>query len=92
MRVEQAHPEIALDLLDLAQQRRERRAARRIDRLARPGFRRPQIHPVVGRVLADQVDLLHAFRDERRISARTEAGGRLRCRPRICGMTQKLHG
>ena len=32
------------------------------------------------------------FGHEARISARTEAGGRLRCRPRICGMTQKLHG
>ncbi len=70
MRVEQAHPEIALDFLDLAKQRRERRAARRIDRLARPGFRRPQVHPVIGRVLADQVDFLHAFRDEARESPR----------------------
>ena len=40
MRVEQAHPEIAFDFLDLAQQRRQRRAARRIDRLARPGLLR----------------------------------------------------
>ena len=65
MRVEQAHPKIALDLLNLAQERRERRAARRINRLARPGFLRPQVHPIVSRVLADQVDLLYAFRDER---------------------------
>ena len=27
-----------------------------------------------------------------RTSARTEVGVRLRCRPRICGMTQKLQG
>ena len=65
MRVEQAHPEIARHLLDLAQQGRQREPARRIDRLARPGLLLPQIHAVVGRVLADEIDLLHALRDQR---------------------------
>ena len=40
MRVEQAHPEIAFDIFDLAQKRRQRRPARGIDRLARSGLLR----------------------------------------------------
>ena len=64
VRVKQAHPKITLNRLNLAQEGRERRAARRINRLARPGFRGPQVHPVVGSVLADQVDFLYAFRDK----------------------------
>src|SRR5437667_39586 len=36
-----------------------------IDRLARAGFLGPQIHPVVSRVLADQIDLADAFGYER---------------------------
>ena len=66
MRVKQADPKIAVD-------RSGSRAATpasvgprdRINRLARAGLRLPQIHSVIGRVLADQIDLLHAFRHER---------------------------
>src|SRR5438094_3119409 len=65
VRVKQAHPKFAFDLLNLAKQRGEGRSASRIDWLAGPCFRRPQIHSVIGRVLADQVDFAHAFADER---------------------------
>src|SRR5436190_16617758 len=65
MGVEQPDPKIALDRLNVSEQRRKSRSPRRIDRLARPRFRLPQIHSVIGRVLADQVDLLNPFCDQR---------------------------
>src|SRR5947199_3691706 len=42
VRVKQAHPEFAFDLLNLPKQRCERRPVSRIDRLARSCFHRPQ--------------------------------------------------
>ena len=65
MRVKQTHPKFARYVLDFAQQGRKREPARGINRLARPGFFLPQIHAVVGRVLADEINFLHALRDER---------------------------
>src|SRR5947207_8578274 len=59
VRVKQAHPEFAFDLLNLAKERGEGRSASRIDWLAGPCFRRPQIHSVIGRVLGDQVDFVY---------------------------------
>src|SRR6266480_7051967 len=64
VRVKQAHPEFAFDLLNFAKQYRESWSASRIDRLTRPRFRRPQVHPVIGGILADQVNLAHAFANE----------------------------
>ena len=64
VRVKQSHPEFTVDFLDLAQESNQRWAARGIDRLARSRFFAPQIHSVVSRVLTDQIDLTHAFRDE----------------------------
>ena len=66
MRVEQADPEIALDLLQLAQQVGQRIAARRIDQRARAGLFLPAVHAEVGRVLRNQIQLLHALGDELR--------------------------
>ena len=61
MCIKEAHPEVALNLLNVAQKRCESRSASRIDRLARPRFCRPQIHPIICSVLADQIDLAHSF-------------------------------
>src|SRR4029077_5629267 len=61
MGVKQAHPKFAFDHLNFAKQFGECRSPRGIDWLARAGFFRPQIHPVIGRVLADQIDLAHSF-------------------------------
>src|SRR6266481_7488899 len=61
MRVKQPHPEFAFDFLNFPKQRCERRPTSRINRLARPCLARPQIHPVIGRVLANQVDFADAF-------------------------------
>ena len=65
VRVKQAHPEIAFDLLNLTEQRNQRRSPSRIHRLSRSRFRLPQIHSVVRGVLTDQVDFAHTFADER---------------------------
>src|SRR5437773_8655889 len=65
MGVKQAHPEFAFDFLNLAKQRSQCRTASGINRLPRSRFGLPQIHSVIGRVLADQIDLAHAFADER---------------------------
>ncbi len=64
MRVEQAHPEVSLDLADGVEEVNERGAARGIDRLAGAGLLLPQVHAEVGGVLADEIDLANAFRDE----------------------------
>ena len=64
MRVEKSHPEIAFDIFDLAQKRRQRRPARGIDRLSRSGLFAPQIHSVIGRVLADEIDFAHTLGHE----------------------------
>ena len=61
MRVKQSNPKLAVDFFNLAQERSQCRPPRRIDRLTRPGFFRPQIHPVIGRVLADKIDFAHSF-------------------------------
>ncbi len=64
MRVKKANPEFPFYLLNLAKERGERRPVRRINRLTRTCFQLPQIHSVIRRVLADQVDLSHPFTDE----------------------------
>ena len=64
VRVEQANPEIAVDLVDRFEQMNQRNAAAGIHELGRAGFFFPEIHSVIGRVLADEVELLHAFRDQ----------------------------
>src|SRR5882724_7455747 len=61
MRVKQPHPEFAFDFLNFPKQRCERRPTSRINRLARTCLARPQVHPVIGRILADQVDFADAF-------------------------------
>src|SRR6266581_3221082 len=61
VRVKQAHPEFAFDLLNLPKQRCEGWSPSRIYRLAWPCFARPQIHSVIGSVLADQVNFAGAF-------------------------------
>src|SRR4029077_16736619 len=65
VRVKQANPEFAFDLLNLTEQRNQRRSASRIHWLPRPGCGLPQIHSVVRGVLTDQVDFAHTFADER---------------------------
>src|SRR5262249_12325788 len=64
MRIKKAHPKFAFNLLNLAKKRSERRPLRRINRLTRTCFQLPQIHSVIRRVLADQVDLSYPFTDE----------------------------
>src|SRR5207247_654545 len=64
MRVEQAHPKIARNLLDFAEQTRQRRAARGIHLLARAGLFRPEIHSVIGRILTYKTYLLHTLGDK----------------------------
>src|SRR6185437_5554053 len=64
VRIKEAHPEVALDFLDFAQKTGEGWAACRVHWLTRPGLRRPEIHPIIGRVLADQIDLPNAFANE----------------------------
>src|SRR5438094_9935055 len=64
MRVKKAHPEFPFNVLNFAKERGECRPAHRINRLTRTCFLRPQIHSVIRRVLADQVDLSHPFNDE----------------------------
>ena len=65
VRVEQADPEIALDLVEFAEERSERLARGGVDLATRvrTGVG-PAIHAEVGRVLGDEVDLLDAFGDE----------------------------
>src|SRR5262249_36431843 len=58
VRVKEADPEIAFDLLQFVEQVHERDAAGRVDLLARPGFFLPEVHAEVGGVLGDEVDLL----------------------------------
>src|ERR1700724_3413464 len=65
MCVKQSDPKVAMHLLNLTEQARERWAAGGIDRLARAGFLSPQVHPVKRGVLADQVKFPNAFSDER---------------------------
>ena len=61
MSVKQSDPKFAVDFFNLAQERSQCQPARRIDRLTRAGLFRPQIHPVISRVLADQIDFAHPF-------------------------------
>src|SRR5438874_2953519 len=65
MGVQQSNPKFAVDFFDLAQERGQCQPPRRIDRLTRTSFFGPQIHPVIGRVLADQIDLAHSFSHKR---------------------------
>src|ERR1700730_7461748 len=64
MSVKQTNPEIAFDVVYLAQKRGESWTAGGIDRLTRPRLIHPQIHAVISRVLADQIDLANAFGDQ----------------------------
>src|SRR5205823_13573279 len=52
MSVKQSDPKFAVDFFNLAQERGQCQSSRRIDRLTRTGFFDPQIHPVIGGVLA----------------------------------------
>src|SRR5262245_41768004 len=62
MGIEQPDPEIARDRLNPLQQSGKRGAQRGIDRLLRAGFLVPKIHPVVVRILTDEIDLLNTLR------------------------------
>src|SRR6266404_21986 len=62
--IKQAHPEFALDFLDFAKQGSKRRPTRRINWLTRARLLRPQVHPVIGCVLTDQIYLARPFLDE----------------------------
>ena len=64
MGVEQADPELPGNSGKGVEQGGKPRSPRRVDRLPRPGFFLPEIHPVVGGVLANEVDLFHAGGDE----------------------------
>ena len=65
VRVEQADPEVPLDLVQLAEERGERLALGGVDLAARVRTRvGPAVHAEVGGVLGDQVDLLDALGDE----------------------------
>src|SRR6266568_2436268 len=64
MRIKQAHPKFTFDPLNIAKQTSESGSLRRVNRLTRSRFLPPQIHPVIGRILADQINLAHAFADE----------------------------
>ena len=59
--VQKSHPEFAADLPDLIEKMNERGATGGIDRLSGPGLLFPKIHAVVGSILADKVDFLHAL-------------------------------
>src|ERR1041385_7258450 len=64
MRVKQTHPKIAFDFVDPAQEIGQSWAARRIDWLPRSRLGRPQIHPIISGVLADQINFAYAFGDQ----------------------------
>src|SRR5262245_18275755 len=64
VRIKQAHPEVALDMLDFAKKAGKSWAACRVHWLTGSGLRRPEIHSIIGRVLADQIDLANAFANE----------------------------
>ena len=61
MGVEEADPEVALDLVEFRQEPGEGRAFGRIDPGFWTGLFVPEIHAKVGGVLADQVDFTDAF-------------------------------
>ena len=74
MRVKQANPEIALERIQFAQQRADRRGiggerfgggGKFLRRRNRAAVVRAQIESVISRVLRNQIDLLHAVGDER---------------------------
>src|ERR1700747_1366652 len=65
VRVKQTHPEFAFDVLNLTEQRNQRRSASRIHRLPRPCTGLPKIHSVVCGVLTGQVDFAYTFADKR---------------------------
>ena len=64
MRVEKPDPEISRNSFDPFQQPGQSGATRRINRLPRPRFLVPEIHSIIGRVLTNQVNLLHPFTDK----------------------------
>ena len=64
MRIQQPDPKFTLDRRKLIEQANERRPEPGIHGLAWTGFFRPQIHPEIGRVLTDEVDLPHSFSDK----------------------------
>src|SRR4029453_18542733 len=57
-------PEFVFELLNLPEQRNQRRSASRIHRLPRSRFGLPQIHSVVRGVLTDHIDFAYTFADE----------------------------
>src|SRR3984893_5285935 len=61
MSVEKPHPKISRDSFDPLQQTSQGGATRRVDRLSRPCLLIPEVHPIVGGILADQIDLFHSF-------------------------------
>src|SRR4029077_17979910 len=64
MRVEKPNPKLSFNGCKLIEQSDNGRTPPGISRLTRSRFLRPQIHSKVGRVLADQVDLLHPLANE----------------------------
>src|SRR5438874_3782157 len=61
MGVEKPHPKFSVNFFNLVQQSGQGWSACGINRLAWSRFFWPQIHPVVGRVLANQIDLPYAL-------------------------------
>src|ERR1700740_1348909 len=55
MRVQKPDPKLAIDSSQTIEQSRQGWSTTRVDRLTRPCLGRPQIHSVIGGVLADQV-------------------------------------
>ena len=62
--VEETNPKLAADFADFIQKVDEGSPARGVHGLAWAGFFIPKIHAVVGGVLANEIDLLHAFGNE----------------------------
>src|SRR6516164_7594219 len=62
--VKKSNPELARDCIDPLQEARKRWPACRIDGLPRTGFLIPEIHSVVGSILADKIEFLYPFLDQ----------------------------
>jgi hypothetical protein len=90
--VEDADPEVALDRVQLPQQRGERGAARGVDGVR--GLGRSSQVSMPKNVVSCEMRLtsLTPSATSWRTSATTLATVRLRCLPRIWGMMQKVHG
>src|SRR5215471_17974267 len=64
VRIQQANPEVAIDLLNFAEKGSQCGAVCRIHWLTGAGLHCPKIHSVIRRVLTNQIDLTNAFADE----------------------------